>query len=82
MEAKLKLNVLHCKSHCEPLSEDTSVKTQPFRPKRKRVKQPSIRADEDIALMSKSEKTDAIGESPKNSTKINHTDSEPMGMTE
>ena len=26
MEAKLKLNVFHCKSHCELLSEDTSIK--------------------------------------------------------
>ena len=34
MEAKLNLNDLHCKYHCEPLLEDTCVKTQAFRPKR------------------------------------------------
>ena len=77
MEAKLKLNSLHCKSH----SEDICVQTKAFRPKRKRAQQPTntdiIRVDEDIAVISKSEATDA-----KNSTKINHTDYEPMEMTE
>ena len=86
MEAKLKLNGLHCKSHCEPLSEDTCVQTQAFRPKRRRAKQPIntniIRVDEEIAIFSKSEETDAMDQSSKNSTQINHTDSEPVGMTE
>ena len=80
MEAKINLHSSHCKSLCEPLSEDICIKSQNIKLKRRRATQPTktdiIGLGEDKAVEAKAEETDDIDQFPKNSTEINPTDYE------